>query len=668
MIINSQIAAVLIGTIILAPMLGAIIAGFFGKNIKNSGVNFFTVALCGLSFVLSVILAYGVFNGDIYSVTYYQWAPISNMFSFDVGFEVNRITVYMMLIVTFVSTLVHVYSIGYMKGEEGYGRFFAYISGFTFAMLCLVMGNNFLLLFFGWEGVGLFSYLLIGFYFTREKSNVASLRAFLVNRIGDLGFLLGIGAVILYTGSIDYKEVFASLSSIDNTQVIHFLGMSFSPVTLMCTLLFVGAMGKSAQFPLHSWLECSMEGPTPISALIHAATMVTAGVFMVARLSPMFVMSPAALSFVLIIGAITCLFMGLIAIVQTDIKRVIAYCTLSQLGYMMVAQGAGAFSIGMFHLMTHAMFKALLFLAAGSVIVAMHHEQDIRRMGGLRKYMPVTYLCMFIGCWALAALPQFSGFFSKDLIIEAAQTTTVFGHQFAYYMVLACSFVTSFYIFRMFFVVFHGKERMSEKESSHIKESPLSILIPLVLLAIPSVFIGEYFFGSILSQDAGLFGDTITSYSQAGLHGMSVTAHLASESAMANSFAYIKHSIHTLPFWLALSAMVLSYVLYILSPSIPKALAKKSSGVGIIYHILIKKYFIDTLYDVVFVRIFLCVSTFLWKVIDIFIIDKTIVHGTSNLIYQTGDSFRKVQRGYLFDYAFVMMVGVLLFMILLIAV
>ncbi|AIT09499.1 NADH:ubiquinone oxidoreductase subunit L [Candidatus Francisella endociliophora] len=669
MTINSQIASVLIAVIVLAPLLGALIAGFAGKSIKNAGVNFFTITLCGLSFVLSAILACGVFgSNEVYTVSFYQWAPISNLFSFDVGFTVNKITVYMMLIVTSVSTLVHIYSIGYMKGEEGYARFFAYISGFTFSMLTLVMGNNFLLLFFGWEGVGLFSYLLIGFYFTREKAIVASLRAFLVNRVGDLGFLLGIGAVILYTGSVDYTTVFASLSSIDNTQTIHFLGLSFSPVTLMCSLLFIGAMGKSAQFPLHSWLEGSMEGPTPISALIHAATMVTAGVFMVARLSPMFVLSPAALSFVLIIGAITCLFMGLIAIVQTDIKRVIAYCTLSQLGYMMVAQGAGAFSIGMFHLMTHAMFKALLFLAAGSVIVAMHHEQDIRRMGGLRKYMPVTYICMFIGAWALAALPPFSGFFSKDLIIEAAQSTTVYGHQFAYYMVLACAFVTSFYIFRMFFLVFHGKERMSEKERSHIKESPFSILLPLILLAIPSAFIGEYFFSSILSQDNGLFGNTISSYAQSGLHGMSVTAHLAGESAMQNPMTYMTHSLETVPFWLALSALVLSYVLYIWVPAIPKALATTKSGFGIVYHILVKKYFIDTLYDVIFVSIFLAISNFLWKAVDIFIIDKTVVHGTSNLIYHTGDSFRKIQRGYLFDYAFVMMVGVLLFMILLISV
>ncbi|MFC4892974.1 NADH-quinone oxidoreductase subunit L [Pseudofrancisella aestuarii] len=669
MMINNQIAAIVIAIIVLAPLVGAITAGFFSKSIKNEGVSFFTIVLCSVSFVLSAVLAYGVFfYGDVYSATYYSWAPISNKFSLDVGFTVNKITVYMMLIVTFVSTLVHVYSIGYMKGEEGYARFFSYISGFTFAMLCLVMGNNFLLLFFGWEGVGLFSYLLIGFYFNKDSANIASLRAFLVNRIGDLGFLLGIGAVILYTGSINYDTVFASLSSIDNTQVVEFLGISFSPVTLMCVLLFIGAMGKSAQFPLHSWLEGSMEGPTPISALIHAATMVTAGVFMVARLSPMFVMSEAALSFVLIIGAITCLFMGLIAIVQTDIKRVIAYCTLSQLGYMMVAQGAGAFSIGMFHLMTHAMFKALLFLAAGSVIVAMHHEQDIRRMGGLRKYLPLTYVCMFIGAWALAALPPFSGFFSKDLIIEAAGSTKVFGHDFAYAMVLACAFVTSFYIFRMFFLVFHGKERMTEEEKSHIKESPLSILIPLVLLAIPSALIGWYFFEPILSQANGLFGDTISSYAQQGLGGLSVTAHLASDEATATPLTFVKHSFHSLAFWLAFGAFILSYILYIWLPSIPEFLSKTKSGVGIFYHILVKKYFIDFLYDVVFAKAFLLISAFLWKVIDIFIIDKTIVHGSSNLIYQTGDSFRKLQRGYLFDYAFVMMVGVLLFILLLVMV
>ena len=669
MVINTQVAAVLIAVIILAPLSGALITGFGGKSIKNAGVSFFTISLCSLSFVLSVILAFGVFGAaEVYSVSFYQWALISNMFAFDVGFTVNKITVYMMLIVTFVSTLVHVYSIGYMKGEEDYARFFAYISGFTFAMLCLVMGNNFLLLFFGWEGVGLFSYLLIGFYFNRDKANVASLRAFIVNRIGDLGLLLGIGAVTLYTRSVDYTTVFAALPYIDNTQTIHFLGMSFRPVTLMCSLLFIGAIGKSAQFPLHSWLEGSMEGPTPISALIHAATMVTAGVFMVARLSPMFVLSPVALSFVLIIGSITCLFMGLIAIVQTDIKRVIAYCTLSQLGYMMVTQGAGAFSIGMFHLMTHAMFKALLFLAVGSVIVAMHHEQDIRRMGGLKKYMPVTYLCMLIGAWALAALPPFSGFFSKDLIIEAAQATTVYGHKFAYYMVLACAFVTSFYIFRMFFMVFHGKERMLDEEKSHLKESPLSILIPLILLAIPSMFVGEYFFSSILSQKHGLFGNTISPFIQAGLGGESVTAHLANEPATVSSMAFIKYSVTTVPFWLALSALVLAYVLYVWLPVIPRLFANKKSGFGIIYYILVKKYFIDVLYDVIFVNIFLAISNFLWKVVDIFIIDKTVVNGTSSLIYHTGDSFRKIQRGYLFDYAFVMMVSVLLFMILLISV
>ena len=665
--INQLTANIFITIIILAPLLGAIIAGFLNKSVKNEGVNFFTILLCSLSFILSAILAYGVFcHSEVYSVTYYDWAPITNKFHFEVSFTVNRITAYMMLIITFVSTLVHIYSIGYMRGESGYGRFFSYISGFTFAMLCLVMGNNFLLLFFGWEGVGLFSYLLIGFYFTRDNANVASLRAFIVNRVGDLGFLLGIGAVIYYTGSVDYKTVFASLSAINNTELVSFLGMSFHPATFMCSLLFIGAMGKSAQFPLHSWLEGSMEGPTPISALIHAATMVTAGVFMVARLSPMFVMSEAALSFVLITGAITCLFMGLIAIVQTDIKRVIAYCTLSQLGYMMVAQGAGAFSIGMFHLMTHAMFKALLFLAAGSVIVAMHHEQDIRRMGGLRKYMPITYVCMFIGAWALAALPPFSGFFSKDLIIDAAKNTTVYGHQFAYYMVLACAFVTSFYIFRMFFVVFHGKERMSDKEKSHLKESPKSILIPLILLAIPSVCIGYFFFEPVLSQTHGLFGDTITHYTQQGLGNISITGFLASDEATKTPLAFMEHSIHTVPFWLAISAFVLSYILYIYFPKIPEALSDIKTGVGVIYHILVKKYFIDILYDEIFVKIFLTISCALWKFVDVLLIDKTLVHGTSGAIYCVGDRLRKLQRGYLYDYAFVMMIGVLIFCILLI--
>ncbi|WP_119343657.1 NADH-quinone oxidoreductase subunit L [Facilibium subflavum] len=652
----------IIAIIILAPAIGAIIAGFFSKQVKLSGVNFITVALVALSFVLSAVLAYGVYvNNAVYNVTYFNWALFPSI-GMKVAFTVDRLSVFMMLIVTFVSTLVHIYSIGYMRGDKGYARFFSYISGFTFAMLCLVMASNFLLLFFGWEGVGLFSYLLIGFYFDRDSANEASLRAFIMNRVGDLGFLLGIAAVIYYFNSIDYHTVFTAVNNINNTQMISFLGLHFSPITLMCVLLFIGAMGKSAQFPLHTWLEGSMEGPTPISALIHAATMVTAGVFMVARLSPMFVHSPMALSFVMIIGGITCLFMGLLAIVQMDIKRVIAYCTLSQLGYMMVAQGASGFSIGMFHLMTHAMFKALLFLAAGSVIVALHHEQDMRKMGGLRKYMPITYICMIIGGWALAAIPPFSGFFSKDLIIDAAKVTTLPGHEFAYYLVLACAFVTSFYTFRFIFMTFHGKPRMDAHTKAHIKESPWSILIPLILLSIASIFAGMLFFESALTPNLttsqSFFGNTISQYIQPALGNMTVVSALAAESYTKTPWDYIAHSVHTLPFWLAISALVLSYILYVLFPRVPQFLAQAKSGVGILHYVLVKKYFIDGLYDVFFVKGSVLLSKILWVVIDIFMIDKVAVHGSAGLIYFTGKKLRKLQRGYIFDYALVLLIGV----------
>ena len=653
----------IIAIIILAPALGAIVVGFCSKKVQPVSVNCITIGLVFLSFVLSVILAFGVYlDNDVYTVNYFDWALFPNL-GMQVSITVDKLSAFMMLIVTFVSTLVHIYSIGYMKGEDGYVRFFAYISGFTFAMLCLVMANNFLLLFFGWEGVGLFSYLLIGYYFDRNTANEASLRAFIVNRMGDLGFLLGIAAVIYYCNSIDYGTVFTAVNNLDNTQIFSFLGMNVSPITLMCILLFIGAMGKSAQFPFHNWLEGSMEGPTPISALIHSATMVTAGVFMVARLSPMFVHSTTALSFMMIIGAITCLFMGLIAIVQTDIKRVIAYCTLSQLGYMMVAQGASGFSIGMFHLMTHAMFKALLFLAAGSVIIALHHQQDIRKMGGLRKHMPITYICMLIGGLALAAIPPFSGFFSKDLIIDAVATTTLPGHNFAYYSVLACSFVTSFYIFRMIFMTFHGPTKIDAHTKTYIKESSLTILIPLILLAIPSVFAGILFFESALTPSFvngdSFFGNTIAQYYEPGLGDMTVLSALAQEFGTKTSWNFIVHSLHTPAVWLAISAIIIAYIFYVLVPHIPKALANVRSGVGVLHYILVKKYFIDALYNLIFVKGFILLSKVLWVVIDIYMIDKLVVQGSADLICFAGKKMTRVQRGYLFDYALVMLIGVL---------
>jgi len=660
---------ILIATVILTPLAGAIIAGFLPQIFARSGVSFFTTTLTLLSFILSCVLAYFVFsNGESYNVDFYTWIGISKHLNINVGFMVDRISVFMILIVTFVSTLVHLYSIGYMQEEDGYCRFFAYISGFTFTMLCLVMGNNFLILFFGWEGVGVFSYLLIGFYFDRDKANHASLKAFIMNRVGDLGFLLGIGIVLYYCRSLDYQTVFGSLSNIDNTQTLHLFGMSFSPITMMCTLLFIGAMGKSAQFPLHTWLEGSMEGPTPISALIHAATMVTAGVFMIARLSPMFVLSESALSFVMIIGAITCLFMGLLAIVQNDIKRVIAYCTLSQLGYMMVAMGASAFSIGMFHLLTHAMFKALLFLAAGSVIVAMHHEQDIRKMGNLRKYMPITYIAMFIGAWSLAALPPFSGFFSKDLIIDATKNTTITGHEVAYFSVIAGAFVTSFYIFRMFFTVFHGKERMDEHTRKELKEASWTITLPLIVLLIPSIALGWLLFKSILSQGNGLFGNLISQFSQTSLGDTNIVSYLSHEGATSSPLTFVLHSFSTLSFWLAFSAFIIAYIIYVRLPKFKMNKNKLTDICGFIYFIIVKKYFFDILYDVIFVRIFLTISHILWYVIDVYIVDKICVQGISKTIYNTGNSLTKTQRGYLFDYALVMMLGVLVFTLLLVVI
>lgn len=650
----------IIAIIILAPTLGAVIAGFFSKKVQLIGINCITTGLVFLSFILSVILAFSIYSqNDIYNVVYFDWASFLNL-GMQISFIIDKLSILMMIIITFVSTLVHVYSIGYMKGDKGYARFFSYISGFTFAMLCLVMGNNLLLLFFGWEGVGLFSYLLIGFYFNKESANRASLRAFIVNRIGDLGFLLGIAAVIYCCNTIDYNTIFYTINSQDFFQTISFFGIKFDSVSVMCILLFIGALGKSAQFPLHIWLEGSMEGPTPISALIHAATMVTAGVFMVARLSPIFIHSSTALSFIMITGAITCLFMGLIAIVQMDIKKVIAYCTLSQLGYMMVAQGASCFSIGMFHLMTHAMFKALLFLAAGSVIIALHHEQDMRRMGGLMKYMPITYICIFIGGWSLSAIPPFSGFFSKDLIIDLVKLTKLPGHEFAYYAVLACAFITSFYTFRMIFMTFHGPAKMKFS----VQESPITILIPLILLSIPSMFIGMLFFDTVLvSEIANLLGNTISQYYQPELGNLTAIDVFLQKGPMITPWDFIVHSIYTPAFWLAISGFLLAYIFYVLFPIIPKFLAKKSLGIGFLHYLLIKKYFIDGLYDFVFVKGTYLLSKILWVGIDICIIDKLAVQGSANFIYSLGKKMTRMQRGYLFDYAFVMLVSILVLVI-----
>ncbi|MDF2939818.1 MAG: NADH:ubiquinone oxidoreductase subunit [Gammaproteobacteria bacterium] len=636
--------------LLLAPLLGCLIAGLLGKVIGIRATNIVTIGLMLVSFGLScylfdyiVIQQNPALNFNVFS-----WAVFNNL-SFNIGFLIDTITVFMLVVVNFVSLLVHIYSMGYMEGDPGYQRFFSYISGFTFAMLSLVMANNFLLLFFGWEAVGLVSYLLIGFWFKKESANYASLKAFIANRVGDIGFLLGIAAVLMFFGSLDYAQVFAKIPAVVASHPwMYYWGMhTANIITVICLLLFVGAIGKSAQVPLHIWLEGSMEGPTPISALIHAATMVTAGVFMLARLSPLFEYSDVALSTVLIVGSITALFMGIIGIVQNDIKRVVAYSTLSQLGYMIAAQGVSAYSLGLFHLMTHAAFKALLFLAAGSVIIGMHHEQDIRKMGGLRKYMPITYWCMLLGALALCAIPPFAGFYSKDLIIEAVQNSTLHAHRLCGWMLVAGTFVTALYTFRMFFMVFHGKERMSDEVKAHIHESPLSIIIPLILLSIPTLLAGMIFFEPALN---GFFGSSIVVLPQHNVVGQL-------QQSYTSSWQFLGHGIISLPFLLGLLGIGLSYVCYVIYPSVPERLSRWFSW---LYLFIKHKYGVDAAYDFIFGGGSRVVGFILWRVGDVFIIDKGIVNGSAKSVRTLGNMLRKLQSGYLYHYAFAVIVGLAL--------
>ena len=650
---SSHMVLVLSIIILLSPLMGALIAGLLSKKIGRSGAHWVTILLVAISFLLSCEMFYQfIFNhAKDLNTNLYQWAQVQHL-AFNIGFLIDKLTVFMMVIVTFVSLMVHIYSIGYMKDDPGYQRFFSYISGFTFAMLALVMANNFMLLFFGWEGVGLVSYLLIGFWFKKDSANYAAIKAFLANRVGDLGFLLGLAGILLYFGTLDYAQVFSLVPNFASTHPnLNILGhVHWQVMTVICLLLFAGAAGKSAQIPLHIWLEGSMEGPTPISALIHAATMVTAGVFMMARLSPMFEYSDMALSTVMILGAATAFFMGVLGVVQHDIKRVIAYSTLSQLGYMMAAAGASAYSLGLFHLMTHAAFKALLFLSAGSVIVAMHHEQDIRKMGRLGRKMPVTYICMLIGALALSAVPPFSGFYSKDLIIEAVGTSVLPGSNFAYWMVLAGAFVTSLYTFRMFFLVFHGKSRVVEDPNHPIHESPLSILIPLILLAVPAVFAGYVFFKPVFNQ---FFGTAIFVLSAHNVTGEVFNKLTQEDLTQAGIFAL--HSIHTLPFYLSILGILVSWICYVLVPSVPE---KLSRVFNYLYLFLIKKYFIDDAYDLIFGAGVRALAKIFWQVGDRVLLDQGVFHGAAGVIQKVSTVLRKMQSGYLFHYVLIMILGV----------
>ena len=635
--------------IALSPLFGAIIAGLFGRKIGRAGAHWVTIIGVAIAFLLSLlVLRHHVLNGaEPYNGTVYTWMVVEGI-RLEVGFLIDNLTAVMITTVTFVSLMVHIYTIGYMHDDDGYQRFFSYIALFTFAMLMLVMSNNFLQLFFGWEGVGLVSYLLIGFWYKRESATFASLKAFLVNRVGDFGFLLGIAAVLMTFNSLDYADVFAA-APLHAKGVIQIIpGVEWSLMTVTCILLFIGAMGKSAQVPLHVWLPDSMEGPTPISALIHAATMVTAGIFMVARMSPLFELSETALSFVLVIGSITARFMGVLGIVQNDIKRVVAYSTLSQLGYMTVALGVSAYSAAIFHLMTHAFFKALLFLGAGSVIIAMHHEQDIRKMGGLWKYMPITWFTFLLGTLALIGTPGFAGFYSKDSILEAVHFSHIAGAGFAYFSVMLGVFVTSFYSFRLYFIVFHGQERMDHHTQEHLHETPAVVTVPLILLAIPSVVIGAMTIEPLLFGD-GLGGAIFVSPEH------NVLEHIAEEFHGAMNFAL--HGLIGLPFVLVLAGFGSAFYLYMVKPELPDLIQQRFA---VLYDIMNRKYLFDEIYQSVFMRGSRSLGTALWKFGDAGLIDGLLVNGTARLVGWFSSVVRHLQTGYLYTYAFAMIIGLLI--------
>ncbi len=630
----------------LAPLVGAIVAGLFGKQIGRTGAHLITITGVAVSLVASLVVLFDVLAGNTFNGSVYTWATVGSL-KFEVGFLIDTLSASMMVVVTSVSLAVHVYTIGYMHDDPGYQRFFSYISLFTFSMLMLVMSNNFLQLFFGWEAVGLVSYLLIGFWYTKPTAIYANLKAFLVNRVGDFGFILGIGLILAYTGSLDYATVFKAAPELGAKSISLIADVQWPLLAVACICLFIGAMGKSAQFPLHVWLPDSMEGPTPISALIHAATMVTAGIFMVARMSPLFELSDIALSFVMIVGAITALFMGFLGIIQNDIKRVVAYSTLSQLGYMTVALGASAYSVAFFHLMTHAFFKALLFLAAGSVIMGMHHDQDIRNMGGLWKKMPITWAVSLLGSLALIGAPFFSGFYSKDMIIEATKASNLIAAPVVHMMLLVGVFVTAFYSFRMFFLVFHGKPRWNAHHHEP-HESPLVVTLPLIALAIPSVILGAY---AIKPMLFGSFFDGVL-YVDPGHPAMATLKAFFTDWA-----GLAAHALVTWPFWLALAGVVVSAWFYLLSPSIPQRLLQSFKG---LHRILEEKYFMDRFNEIVFAGGARLLGGQLWKKADQGLIDGLIVNGSARVVAAVAAIMRIGQTGYLYHYAIAMILGVAL--------
>lgn len=664
---SSTLSAGTLLAVPLAPLVGSILAGVLGTRFGGNWIgrrlsHSITILGVAIALLLSIQTFRDVaLHGARFNETIYEWMVVGGL-KMEIGFMVDGLTAMMMCVVTFVSLMVHIYTIGYMEEDEGYNRFFSYISLFTFSMLMLVMSNNLLQLFFGWEAVGLVSYLLIGFWYNKPTAIFANMKAFLVNRVGDFGFILGIGLIVAYTGSLNYTEIFAKVDTLTGTVLP---GTGWMLITVICICLFIGAMGKSAQFPLHVWLPDSMEGPTPISALIHAATMVTAGIFMVSRMSPLFELSDVALNFILVIGAITALFMGFMGIIQNDIKRVVAYSTLSQLGYMTVALGASAYSVAVFHLMTHAFFKALLFLGAGSVIMGLHHNQDIRWMGGVRKYMPITWITSLLGSLALIGTPLFSGFYSKDSIIEAVHASHLPAAGFAYYAVLAGVFITAFYSFRMYFLVFHGEERYDLNPDAHHghdehhdhhghdkpHESPWVVTVPLVLLAIPSVVIG---FITVMPM---LFGEFLADAIHVNLELHPAMAEL--KELIHGPTELAMHAFSAAPFWLALSGVALSYYMYMVNPALPKACKK---ALNPIYVLLENKYYLDWFNENVLAKTARGLGIGLWKGGDQGLIEGGVVNASWKLVSLVSRAVRYLQTGYLYHYALLMIAGLFLFL------
>ncbi len=650
--------------IALAPLAGAILAGLFGtgflgRPIGRRGAHCITILFVAISAIGSLVVLGDVLSGHTFDGSVYTWTLIGNT-KLEIGFLIDPLSAMMMVVVTSVSLMVHIYTIGYMTDDPGYQRFFAYLSLFTFSMLMLVMSNNMVQLFFGWEAVGLVSYLLIGFWYTRPTAIFANMKAFLINRVGDFGFVLGIGLLFAYAGTMHYGEVFGQADKLAGMKLP---GSDWALLTVACICLFIGAMGKSAQVPLHAWLPDSMEGPTPISALIHAATMVTAGIFMVARFSPLFELSDVALSFIIVIGAIGALFLGILGIIQNDIKRVVAYSTLSQLGYMTVALGASAYSVAIFHLMTHAFFKALLFLGAGSVIIGMHHDQDIRNMGGLRKYMPITWITFLLGTLALVGTPFFSGFYSKEHIIEAAGAANVWGANFAYYATLIGVFITSLYSFRVYFLVFHGKERFpAHDDHGHgheahghddhhhggkPHESPWVVTLPLVLLAIPSVVIGAWVVDPMLFGK--FFNGVITVLPQhPAMHALHEEWH--------GWVAFGLHAFQTLPFWLVVAGVVIAWYCYLINPKVPARIQASLSGLN---KVLENKYYVDWVNEQIIARGARCLGHGLWQTGDRGLIDGLLVNGSARVVGWVAAVSRHLQSGYIYHYAFAMIIGIM---------